>query len=287
MHTVPGPSRRDRRADACRACRPTASCSLGFLPAKAKARADAIAEIAGVRATLVFYESGPRLGDTLAALREQLGAREAAVAREISKLHEECVTGTLAELAAALCRRRAQGRDRDRRRPAGRSRRGDATTSSTRRCDEALGRLSPSRAAAEVARAAEHPAQARLRPRARANRSEPPAPAEKRGRRAETIACWWLRLHGWRILARRARVPGGEVDIVARRGRTLAFIEVKARATERCRRLRARRLSPAPRRRGRRAAGAALPARRRRHPHRRLVPRPRALAAALANVWQG
>ena len=54
--------------------------------------------------------------------------------------------------------------------------------------------------------------------------------AEKRGRGAETIACWYLRLHGWRILARRARVPGGEVDIVARRARTIAFIEVKARA---------------------------------------------------------
>ena len=56
--------------------------------------------------------------------------------------------------------------------------------------------------------------------------------AEKRGRGAETIACWYLRLKGWRMLARRARVPGGEVDIVARRGRTLAFIEVKARATK-------------------------------------------------------
>ena len=56
--------------------------------------------------------------------------------------------------------------------------------------------------------------------------------AEKRGRCAETLACWYLRLRGWRILARRARVPGGEVDIVARRGRTLAFVEVKARATE-------------------------------------------------------
>ena len=56
--------------------------------------------------------------------------------------------------------------------------------------------------------------------------------AEKRGRGAETFACWYLRLHGWRILARRARVPGGEVDIIARRGQTLAFVEVKARATE-------------------------------------------------------
>jgi putative endonuclease len=56
--------------------------------------------------------------------------------------------------------------------------------------------------------------------------------AEKRGRGAETLACWYLRLQGWRILARRARVPGGEVDIVARRGRTLAFVEVKARSND-------------------------------------------------------
>ena len=55
--------------------------------------------------------------------------------------------------------------------------------------------------------------------------------AEARGRRAETIAAWWLRLQGWRILAQRARVPGGEVDLVARRGKILAFIEVKQRAT--------------------------------------------------------
>ncbi|MBL8648817.1 MAG: 16S rRNA (cytidine(1402)-2'-O)-methyltransferase [Sphingopyxis sp.] len=72
----------------------------GFLPSKAKARADTIAELAGLRASLVFYESGPRLSATLAALAEGLGDREAAVAREITKLYEQCITGTLTELSA-------------------------------------------------------------------------------------------------------------------------------------------------------------------------------------------
>jgi putative endonuclease len=56
--------------------------------------------------------------------------------------------------------------------------------------------------------------------------------AERGGRRAERLAAWWLRLHGWHILAMRARTPVGEVDLIARRGKVLAFIEVKARATE-------------------------------------------------------
>ncbi|WP_257548924.1 YraN family protein [Sphingopyxis sp. DBS4] len=55
------------------------------------------------------------------------------------------------------------------------------------------------------------------------------AAAEARGRRAERRAAWWLRLHGWRIVGERLRVSAGEVDLVARRGRTLAFIEVKWR----------------------------------------------------------
>lgn len=55
--------------------------------------------------------------------------------------------------------------------------------------------------------------------------------AERRGRKAETLACWYLRLKGWRILDRRVRVRGGEVDVIARRGATVAFVEVKARAT--------------------------------------------------------
>jgi 16S rRNA (cytidine1402-2'-O)-methyltransferase len=73
---------------------------LGFLPAKAGARALAIADVADVRATLILYESGSRLGATLSALRDGVGDREAAVVREISKRFEETVTGTLSELAA-------------------------------------------------------------------------------------------------------------------------------------------------------------------------------------------
>src|SRR3954465_378208 len=55
--------------------------------------------------------------------------------------------------------------------------------------------------------------------------------AERGGRRAERLAALWLQLKGWKILGRRVRTPVGEVDLVARRGRTVAFVEVKARGT--------------------------------------------------------
>ena len=55
--------------------------------------------------------------------------------------------------------------------------------------------------------------------------------AEASGRRGERLAGWWLRLKGWSILDRRVRTPAGEVDIVARRGNLIAFVEVKHRAT--------------------------------------------------------
>ncbi len=53
--------------------------------------------------------------------------------------------------------------------------------------------------------------------------------AERRGRRAESLAAWVLRLKGYRILARRYRVAVGEIDLIARRGRVIAFVEVKQR----------------------------------------------------------
>lgn len=70
----------------------------GFLPNKAKARSDALAELAGVPATLVFYETAPRLADALAAIGDVLPGREVAVARELTKKFEECRTGAVADL---------------------------------------------------------------------------------------------------------------------------------------------------------------------------------------------
>jgi len=72
---------------------------MGFLPPKTKARADVLTEVAALRATLIFYESGPRLSASLADMAAVLGDREATVAREISKTYEEVRNGALTELA--------------------------------------------------------------------------------------------------------------------------------------------------------------------------------------------
>lgn len=124
---------------------------LGFLPPKQQARASAIAEVAGVRASLVLYESGPRLAATLGALAEGLGDREAAVAREITKKFEECVTGTLSELAARYADAPPKGEIVIVVGPPG-----EAAPASAEDADaaliEAMGRLPVSKAAGEVAK---------------------------------------------------------------------------------------------------------------------------------------
>ena len=70
----------------------------GFLPPKEKARGDVLASLAAVPATLVFYETAPRLTDALATIAATLPGREVAVARELTKLYEECRSGTPADL---------------------------------------------------------------------------------------------------------------------------------------------------------------------------------------------
>ncbi len=124
---------------------------VGFLPSKMHARAEAIAEVATIRATLVMYESGPRLGACLAALAEGLGDREAAVTREISKKFEEAVTGTLSTLAARYADAPPRGEIVIVVAPPG-----DAPPASAEDGDaalvEALTRLSTGQAASEVAK---------------------------------------------------------------------------------------------------------------------------------------
>jgi 16S rRNA (cytidine1402-2'-O)-methyltransferase len=149
VHTIPGPSA--VTAALTLAGLPTDRfLFLGFLPSKAAARGQVIAQYAAVDATLVLYESGPRLGACLAALSQVLGNRDAAVVREISKLHEECVTGPLAALADRYSEAPPKGEIVIVVAPPG-----QAPPASDEALDQALrqalSRLSPSRAAAEVA----------------------------------------------------------------------------------------------------------------------------------------
>ncbi|MGZ8349094.1 MAG: 16S rRNA (cytidine(1402)-2'-O)-methyltransferase [Allosphingosinicella sp.] len=123
---------------------------FGFLPSKAAARAAEIAGASRFDGTLIFYESGPRLGAALAALRDGLGERDAAVVREISKRFEETVVGTLSELATRYAESAPKGEIVVVVGPPP-----EAGPADPAEVDAALGealtRLSPSRAAAEVA----------------------------------------------------------------------------------------------------------------------------------------
>ncbi len=124
---------------------------MGFLPSKAKARGDALAEVAGVRASLAFYESGPRCADSLAAMADVLGDRLAALCREISKLHETTLTGALSELAASCAGKEPKGEIVIVVGPPGEAPPAEADEVEAALV-EALARLSASQAATEVAR---------------------------------------------------------------------------------------------------------------------------------------
>jgi 16S rRNA (cytidine1402-2'-O)-methyltransferase len=149
VHTVPGPCA--AVAALTLAGLPTDRfLFLGFLPSKAGARAASIAEVAGVRATLILYESGPRLAASLAALQQGLGDRDAAVVREISKKFEETVTGPLSQLSARYSEAPPKGEIVIVIGPPGDAAPADEADVEAA-LSEAMSRLSASRAAAEVA----------------------------------------------------------------------------------------------------------------------------------------
>jgi 16S rRNA (cytidine1402-2'-O)-methyltransferase len=124
----------------------------GFPPPKSGARRTLFEELSAVRATLVFYETGPRLADSLADMAAVLGpAREAAVARELTKLYETCIRGPLGELATHP---RLQAPKGEIVVLIGPGREAAATAEDADRAlAEALARMGPSEAATEVARA--------------------------------------------------------------------------------------------------------------------------------------
>ncbi|MBM3583977.1 MAG: 16S rRNA (cytidine(1402)-2'-O)-methyltransferase [Alphaproteobacteria bacterium] len=123
---------------------------VGFLPPKAAARWTALAELAAVRATLVIYETGPRLGSALADMAHVLGPRPTAVARELTKLHETVVRGRLDALAVRFAEAPPRGEIVVVVGPPAEATPWDDAAIDAA-LDDALARLSPAAAAAEVA----------------------------------------------------------------------------------------------------------------------------------------
>ncbi|MBO4285532.1 MAG: 16S rRNA (cytidine(1402)-2'-O)-methyltransferase [Alphaproteobacteria bacterium] len=82
---------------------------LGFVPNKEKARRDLFEEVKNVNTTLVFYETAPRLLQTLEAMTEMFSGREICVVREMTKIYEQSINATAAELAAYFKQNPAKG----------------------------------------------------------------------------------------------------------------------------------------------------------------------------------
>jgi 16S rRNA (cytidine1402-2'-O)-methyltransferase len=150
VHPIPGPSA------------PLAALTLaglptdrflfaGFTPAKSAARRTMFEELRAVRATLVFFETGPRLRASLHDMAAVFGARDAAVAREITKLYETCVRGDLTALATDPQLEAPKGEIVVVVGPGAEAQASEADADAA--LTEALTRLSPADAASEVAKA--------------------------------------------------------------------------------------------------------------------------------------
>lgn len=123
----------------------------GFLPSKKKSRTEALAELSELKATLIFYENGSRLGAMLSDALLALGDREGAVVREITKKFEETVTGSLSELARRYTNEKPKGEIVVVVGPPGAAAPASAAVIEAA-LKEALTRLPASKAAGEVAR---------------------------------------------------------------------------------------------------------------------------------------
>lgn len=108
VESLPGPSA--VLTALCLAGLPTdAFFFAGFLPSRSAARKERLRDVAGVPGTLIFFEAPQRLAESLADIAEVLGARDGAVARELTKLHEELVRAPLPDLASVFAARDVKG----------------------------------------------------------------------------------------------------------------------------------------------------------------------------------
>ncbi len=211
----------------------------GFLPAREGARRTRIEELAAIPGSLVFFESPGRAGEALRDLADLLGARPAALARELTKMHEEVVRGSLAELAAQFAATDPKGEVVIVVGPPGEatltdedievSARDGAPALQRARCGQGRGRCAQGAEGSCLRHCAQGEA-------AWDSASEQAYTDARRaryrlGRWSEWMAALLLMAKGYRILRRREQTPAGEIDLIAVRRRRLAFVEVKRRLT--------------------------------------------------------
>ena len=213
-------------------------------------------ELARIDATLVMFESGNRVQDTLADLADIMGARDAAICREMTKLHEEIRRAPVAELARSADTLETRGEFVLVIGPPAAGAqimtedelddllRASLQTRQRQGCGGACGRTVRPAAPRDLCpRARTRQSKAdRKATMAKTDGAAPPDKAAKAaspervaafrtGLSAEARAAAYLMAKGYRILAKRFRTPYGEIDIVARKRNLVAFVEVKARAS--------------------------------------------------------
>ncbi len=211
----------------------------GFLPPKEAARRHELEAARAIPGTLVYYESGGRLKETVECLAEIYPGRPVAIARELTKLFEAILRGTASEILEEI-------RDNP---PAGEFviliGAGEAKPPANEDIENALRnamrRVSLKEAVEEVAKGLgagrkqvyNLALQLRVRAMAARNRHGSSGPTSHAiGVAAENWARGLLEGKDYRILAQRYKTKGGEIDLVAKRGDHLAFVEVKRRKTE-------------------------------------------------------
>ena len=205
---------------------------IGFLPVKNAERAGVVAALSHYRETLVIYESPRRVSSLLKTLALHMGERHAVVAREMTKVFENVQRGSIAELAyrfdspgplrGEVVIVIAPSREKQK-------------VSDSAMVDQALRIALRHRSIRDaVAEVTAISGWSRRNVYHRAIRLTDQTKnshlSHRRGQWGEFLGRWFLRLKGYRILARRFRIRGGEIDIIAQHGQTLVMVEVKERS---------------------------------------------------------